>query len=96
MIHSNSIIKDYPWALKKEFWTTGTSKGCAGRFEWCSKSEILNMREARWKIGHPKAEESCVFISLFEKKTGENSSLATAACTEKKQFICEARKKSLN
>jgi len=48
------------------------------------------MREARWLTGHPKAEESCVFISLFEKISGKNSSLGTSVCSEKKQFICEA------
>jgi len=48
------------------------------------------MREARWKTGHPKAEESCVFVSLFEKISGNISYLGTSACSEKKQFICEA------
>jgi len=85
------MYKEYQWALKKEFWTTGTSKGCTGTFEWCSKKKKLDMREARWLTGHPKAEESCIFISLFEKISGQISSLGTSVCSEKKQFICEAR-----
>jgi len=78
------------WALKKDFWTSATSKGCAGTFEWCSKSQKLDSKETRWKSGHPKAEESCVYVTFFEKGSSENSSLGTALCAEKKQFICEA------
>jgi len=81
--------------MKKEFWTSGTSKGCAGTFEWCSKNKKLDAREARWKIGHPKAEESCVFVYFFEKSSGEISFLGTSAGSEKKQFICEASQKML-
>jgi hypothetical protein len=49
----------------------------------------LSQREARWEIGSPISGESCVSVELFEKSTGNKSSLATAPCTEKKQFICE-------
>jgi len=78
------------WALKKEFWTSGTSKGCAGNFNWCGKNIKLDKNDTRWKIGHPKPEESCVAVSFFEKTSGEVSYLSTALCTDKKQFICEA------
>jgi len=85
---SNLFFQEYDWALKKDFWTSGTSKGCAGTFEWCSKGEKLDLKESRWIMGRPQPEESCVFANLLESTSG-NSSFGTALCTEKKQFICE-------
>jgi len=54
------------------------------------------MEEARWMSGHPKAEESCVFVSLFEQISGEISSLGTSACSEKKKYICEVSRQNKN
>lgn len=80
----------YTWALEKDFWTSGTSTGCAGKFEWCSKKAQFSNRELLWKNGHPLAAEACVTLSLHDKISGKNSSLATAACQKIKPFICEA------
>jgi hypothetical protein len=78
------------WALEKDFWTSGTSSGCAGTFEWCSKTSRFAREENMWRDGHPVGEEACVTIKLFDKVSGENSSLATSPCQEIKPFICEA------
>jgi hypothetical protein len=80
------------WALEKDFWTSGTSTGCAGAFEWCSKNAPFARRENLWRDGHPVGEEACVTIALFDKISGQNSSLASSPCQETKLFICEASK----
>jgi len=80
------------WALEKDFWTSGTSTGCAGTFEWCSKNAPFARRENLWRDGHPVGEEACVTIALFDKISGKNSSLASSPCQETKLFICEATK----
>jgi hypothetical protein len=84
------IATEYLWAIEKEFWTSGTSTGCAGNFEWCSKNTKLSQGEAQWKIGHPLPGEGCVTVTFFEKLSGKNSYLATAPCSESKKFICQA------
>jgi hypothetical protein len=83
---------EYVWALEKDFWTSGTSTGCAGTFEWCSKNARFARRESLWRDGHPVGEEACVTIALFDKLSGKNSSLASSPCQEIKPFICEATK----
>jgi hypothetical protein len=77
------------WALEKDFWTSGTSSGCPGTFEWCSKSSPFSRHELMWMDGHPVGEEACVTIALCDKVSGKNSSLASAPCQEIKPFICE-------
>jgi hypothetical protein len=81
----------YRWALKTEFWTAGTNKGCPGSYEWCSKNAKLSNKEARWKSGFPAAGENCVHATFYDRDSGENSSIATADCTEVKRFVCEVK-----
>jgi hypothetical protein len=78
------------WALEKDFWTSGTSTGCAGTFEWCSKNSRFASRESMWRDGHPVGEEACVTIALFDKISDKKSSLASSLCQEIMPFICEA------
>jgi hypothetical protein len=91
-VQTGKQMLDYPWALDKDFWTSGTSQGCAGAYVWCSKNKSLDASEARWISGHPISLESCIFINLHAKISGKNSSLGSALCSEKKRFICEVSK----
>lgn len=87
--HAQCQFIEYYWALDKDFWTSGTSKGIPGSYQWCTNGKGFSERETRWTTGHPLPGENCVTIALFEKATGKNSTLATATCSDAKQFICE-------
>jgi hypothetical protein len=85
------MTKGYSWAFKRDFWTSGTSKGCPGLYQWCP-SRKLDISEAKWQLGHPNStEENCIFVNYQDKLSGGNSSLGTSKCDQKKRFVCEAR-----
>jgi len=64
--------------------------GCAGTFQWCASGRKVEGREARWAPGSPQTTEACVSITIQEKISGKNSTLATDLCGQKKQFVCQA------
>jgi len=63
----------------------GTDKDCDGKHRWCSIDKNFVSKEVKWKTGHPKLELDCVYL--------ENAThfLATADCSEEKNFLCEVR-----
>jgi hypothetical protein len=46
-------------------------------------------KEVFWKSGHP-ATGDCVFVEI-KNSTNTTSYFGTAACSEKKRFVCETR-----
>ncbi|CAB3370452.1 Hypothetical predicted protein [Cloeon dipterum] len=73
-----------------DFWLSGTDLGCPSNFRWCSRNLDFVEPEIKWKDGHPKPDLDCVYL---EVRNGSQL-LATANCTEKKNFLCEIRKKA--
>jgi len=71
-----------------EFWTSGTDKNSSDRFRWCSSGAMVLNDVVRWKSGHPTT--GCVYLDN-SLKVDNATVLGTAACTQEKFFICEAR-----
>jgi len=68
----------------------GTQDGSPGNFHWCSNGQIFEPKEVKWASAEPDPKFNCVYL----KSKGVNQSeLATADCTTKKNFICDVRKK---
>ncbi|CAB3386063.1 Hypothetical predicted protein [Cloeon dipterum] len=76
--------------LDGDFWVSGTDLGCVSNFRWCSRNQDFVDSELKWKAGHPKAGLNCVYLEVRNKSV----LLATASCAEKKDFLCEVRKKN--
>ncbi|XP_065342023.1 uncharacterized protein LOC135940859 [Cloeon dipterum] len=82
----------YPDQCGRDFWTSGTNRGCPGAHFWCSENEKLNKEEiANWKNGKMPSESSdqCIFINLSNSTLNETY-LGADSCTKQKQFLCEA------
>ncbi|XP_065343093.1 uncharacterized protein LOC135941463 [Cloeon dipterum] len=82
----------YPDQCGRDFWTSGTNRGCPGAHFWCSENEKLNKEElANWKNGQMPSEsaDQCIFINLSNSTLSETY-LGTDYCTEQKPFLCEA------
>ncbi|XP_065341970.1 uncharacterized protein LOC135940828 [Cloeon dipterum] len=82
----------YPDQCGRDFWTSGTNRGCPGSHFWCSDDEKLNKEEiANWKNGILPSEsaDQCIFINLSNSTLSETY-LGAASCTEQKPFLCEA------
>ncbi|CAB3388244.1 Hypothetical predicted protein [Cloeon dipterum] len=84
------IVSKYAPALDGDFWVSGTDLGCVSNFRWCSRNQDFVDSELKWKAGHPKAGLNCVYLEVRNKSV----LLATASCAEKKDFLCEVRKKN--
>jgi hypothetical protein len=59
---------------------------CDGKYHWCSVERDFHKKETKWKIGHPKAGLSCVYLE------GSSQQLVSADCNEEKRFLCEIKK----
>ncbi|XP_065341501.1 uncharacterized protein LOC135940505 [Cloeon dipterum] len=84
----------YPDQCGKDFWTSGTNRGCPGSHFWCSDDEKLNKEEiANWKNGQMPSESSdqCIFINL-SNATLKETYLGADSCSKQKPFLCEALK----
>ncbi|CAB3366541.1 Hypothetical predicted protein [Cloeon dipterum] len=82
----------YPDQCGRDFWTSGTNRGCPGAHFWCSDDEKLNTEElANWKNGQMPSEsaDQCIFINL-SNSTLSDTHLGADACTNQKPFLCEA------
>ncbi|XP_065342115.1 uncharacterized protein LOC135940912 [Cloeon dipterum] len=81
----------YPYQCGRDFWTSGTNRGCPGAYFWCSESEKLNKEEiANWKNGKVPSEsaDQCIFINLSNSTLNETY-LGADSCTKLKPFLCE-------
>ncbi|CAB3388245.1 Hypothetical predicted protein [Cloeon dipterum] len=79
------IVSKYAPALNGDFWVSGMDLGCVSNFRWCSRNQDFVDSELKWKAGHPKAGLNCVYLEVRDQSV----MLATASCTEKKDFLCE-------
>ncbi|XP_065341886.1 uncharacterized protein LOC135940771 [Cloeon dipterum] len=82
----------YPDQCGRDFWTSGTNRGCPGAHVWCSDDEKLNKEEiANWKNGKMPSEsaDQCIFINLSNSTLSETY-LGADSCNKQKQFLCEA------
>ncbi|XP_065342116.1 uncharacterized protein LOC135940913 [Cloeon dipterum] len=82
----------YPDQCGRDFWTSGTNRGCPGSHFWCSENEKLNKEElANWKNGQMPSEsaDQCIFINLSNSTLSETY-LGADSCSKQKQFLCEA------
>ncbi|XP_065352263.1 uncharacterized protein LOC135947365 [Cloeon dipterum] len=82
----------YPDQCGRDFWTSGTNRGCPGAHFWCSENAKLNKEElANWKNGKMPSElaDQCIFINLSNSTLSETH-LGADTCSEQKQFLCEA------
>ncbi|CAB3387046.1 Hypothetical predicted protein [Cloeon dipterum] len=84
----SKIVEKFGTESYGDFWLSGTDLGCPSDFWWCSLNRGFDNSELKWKAGHPKS--GCVYL---ESRNG-SVLLATADCTEKKKYLCEARKKA--
>ncbi|XP_065345613.1 uncharacterized protein LOC135943123 [Cloeon dipterum] len=84
------IVSKFQTPTYGDFWLSGTDKGCPSTFRWCSLSKNFINPELKWKAGHPVDGLDCVYLEV------RNGSvlLASANCAEKKDFLCEVRKKA--
>ncbi|CAB3370428.1 Hypothetical predicted protein [Cloeon dipterum] len=84
------IVSKFTLTTFGDFWLSGTDQGCPATFRWCSLSKNFIDSELKWKAGHPKDGLDCVYLEV------RNGSvlLASANCAEKKDFLCEVRKKA--
>ncbi|XP_065352841.1 uncharacterized protein LOC135947816 [Cloeon dipterum] len=90
LLFKNVQTKGFPAYILGDFWLSGTDQGCPSTFRWCSLSKNFINPELKWKAGHPKDGLNCVYLEV------RNGSvlLASANCAEKKDFLCEVRKKA--
>ncbi|XP_065345723.1 uncharacterized protein LOC135943196 [Cloeon dipterum] len=84
----SKIVEKFGTESYGDFWLSGTDLGCPSDFWWCSLNRGFVNSELEWKAGHPKS--GCVYL---ESRNG-SVLLASADCTEKKKYLCEARKKA--
>jgi hypothetical protein len=59
---------------------------CSGNYHWCSVERDFNNKETKWKSGHPKALQSCVYLESSSQQ------LVSSDCNEEKRFLCEIKK----
>ncbi|XP_065342117.1 macrophage mannose receptor 1-like [Cloeon dipterum] len=88
----------YPDQCGRDFWTSGTNRGCPGAHFWCSENEKLNKEEiANWKNGKMPSEsaDQCIFINL-SNSTLSKTYLGADTCTKQKPFLCEALQPGTN
>jgi hypothetical protein len=77
-----SAFAGYSWALKgKDFWTSGTDQGCAGKNYWCSKNRAINNRNMSWSS---TSDGDCISI-----KFSNGSQFSKTACSRNLSYICE-------
>jgi hypothetical protein len=79
------VILAFKGLKGQTFWTSGTDKDCSGKYRWCSMDKDLIPAEINWKKGHPKG--GCTSIEM--QYTTNATVMATADCSEEKQFLCE-------
>jgi hypothetical protein len=71
-----------------DMWTSGTDKNCNGAFRWCSVDKAFIKKEVRWGEKEPNLKRgNCVMTKLHVNES--RNTLFTAACNDKKQFVCE-------
>jgi len=76
-----------------DFWTSGTDFECPNTYFWCSKETEIVPSEISWKPGHPDASTGdCVHVQI-KNGTKDVAPLGISDCSEKKNYICEVRKK---
>lgn len=75
--------------IVSDYWVYGTDTGSAGNFHWCSNVLEFQPKETKWAAGEPASKLSCVYL---KNKGGNQSALATADCSTKKNYICDVRK----
>ncbi|XP_065346615.1 uncharacterized protein LOC135943876 [Cloeon dipterum] len=86
---SNLITSRFPPHTIGDFWLSGTGLGCDGNLHWCFLDRDFNNKDLKWKEGHPKAGLDCVYLEA----RNDSVLLATAACNEQKQFLCDVQKR---
>ncbi|CAB3372998.1 Hypothetical predicted protein [Cloeon dipterum] len=98
-----NMVAQYPKAdyfdqYGRDFWTSGTNRGCPGAHYWCSANDKLNKAElANWKNGQMPSEsaDQCMFINLSNSTLSETY-LGAASCTEQKPFLCETMQSGIS
>ncbi|CAB3384607.1 Hypothetical predicted protein [Cloeon dipterum] len=86
----SKIVSKFAPGTFGDFWLSGTDLDCDSNFRWCSMDRAFEETELRWKSGHPVKGLDCVYLEV----RNESMLLATADCAEKKDFLCEVRKKA--
>ncbi|XP_065345774.1 uncharacterized protein LOC135943246 [Cloeon dipterum] len=86
----SKIVSKFAPAIFGDYWLAGTDLRCDSNFRWCSRSQDFVEPELKWKAGHPLKGSNCVYLEV------RNGSvlLASADCAEKKDFLCEVRRKN--
>ncbi|XP_059470492.1 perlucin-like, partial [Neocloeon triangulifer] len=77
------------------YWTSGSDLSCEGNFGWCAVNKLVQQKGTLWAPGEPNnagKSEHCLAVNL--NKT--SALLLDLDCTQRMNYICEARNVNLN